>query len=146
MDSTDINILNLLQKDSRATLRSLGQAVSLSPPAVADRIEKMKKRGIIDRYTIEINRDKMDYHVIGYILAAPRPEKYNAFCEFCEKSPTIVEHHHLTGEFNAMLRFAAANTHELDKLLDQLKTYGDTRTSIELKMYFDRKEIPLQQA
>lgn len=142
MDSTDINILNLLQKDSSATLRSLGQAVNLSPPAVGDRLEKLKKCGIIDHYTIEVNRDKMDYHVIGYILAAPRPEKYGAFCKFCEKNPIIIEHHHLTGEFNAMLRFAATNTRELDKLLDHLKEYGDTRTSVELKVYFNRKDFP----
>ena len=46
-------------------------------------------------------------------------------------------------DYNAMLRFAVRDTNALDDLLAQIKQYGDSRTSVELKTLFDIKEIPL---
>ena len=44
---------------------------------------------------------------------------------------------------DALLQFAVRDTKELDALLAEIKTYGDSRTSVELKTLFDIKEIPL---
>ena len=74
---------------------------------------------------------------------APEPEKYAAFCAFCEQAAEITEHHHVIGGYNAMLRFAVLDTNALDKLLTKIKTYGDSRTSVSLKTYFDAKDLPL---
>lgn len=49
----------------------------------------------------------------------------------------------MIGVFNALLQFAVRDTKELDALLAEIKTYGDSRTSVELKTLFDIKEIPL---
>ena len=102
MDRTDYQILNILQADSRCTLRHIGDQVGLTPPAVSERI-----------------------------------------CVFCEQSPAVISHHHVIGVFNALLQFAVRDTKELDALLAEIKTYGDSRTSVELKTLFDIKEIPL---
>mgnify|MGYP000682466867 CR=1 FL=1 len=40
MDRTDYQILNLLQDDSRCTLRRMGDLVGLTPPAVSERIRR----------------------------------------------------------------------------------------------------------
>ena len=71
------------------------------------------------------------------------PRKTAAFCVFCEQSPAVISHHHVIGVFNALLQFAVRDTKELDALLAEIKTYGDSRTSVELKTLFDIKEIPL---
>ena len=47
MDRTDYKILNLLQQDSRITLRSIGEQVGLTPPAVSERIRKMEEDGVM---------------------------------------------------------------------------------------------------
>ena len=59
------------------------------------------------------------------------------------QSPAVISHHHVIGVFNALLQFAVRDTKELDALLAEIKTYGDSRTSVELKTLFDIKEIPL---
>ena len=41
MDRTDYQILNILQADSRCTLRHIGDQVGLPPPAVSARIRRM---------------------------------------------------------------------------------------------------------
>ena len=143
MDRTDYKILNLLQEDCRKTLRAIGEHVGLTPPAVAERIRKLEDEGIIRSYRISIDRTKLDSGITGFIMVAPEPEKYTAFCAFCERRPEITEHYHVIGHYNAMLRFAVRNTNALDDLLSQIKLYGDSRTSVELKTVFAAKDLPL---
>lgn len=56
MDRTDYQILNLLQDDSRCTLRRMGDLVGLTPPAVSERIRRMEESGVIRGYHIDIDR------------------------------------------------------------------------------------------
>ena len=143
VDRTDYKILNLLQQDSRITLRSIGEQVGLTPPAVSERIHKLEEDGVIRSFRVDIDRTLLDCSITGFVLVAPEPEKYASFCEFCENTPSIIEHYHVIGVYNALLRFAVRDTKELDGLLSVVKTYGDSRTSVELKTYFSAKELPL---
>ena len=133
MDRTDYQILNLLQADSRTTLKAIGDQVGLTAPAVSERIRRMEDRGVIKGFSINIDRNRLDCNMTGFILVAPAPEKYNRFCQFCENTPAIVAHHHVIGVFNALLRFAVA----------AIKQYGDSQTSVELGAYFEQKDVPL---
>ena len=45
MDRTDYQILNLLQADSRTTLKTIGDRVGLTAPAVSERIRRIKQYG-----------------------------------------------------------------------------------------------------
>lgn len=143
VDRTDYKILNLLQADCRKTLRAIGEEVGLTPPAVAERIRKLEEEGVIEAYCIRIDRTRVDCGITGFIMVAPEPEKYAAFCVFCEQSPEITEHCHVIGPYNAMLRFAVRDTNDLDELLTKIKTYGDSRTSVELKTYFSTKDLTI---
>ena len=144
MDRTDYKILNILQADSRTTLKDIGDHVGLTAPAVSERIRKMEEQGVIRGYHIDIDRERLDCNMTGFILVAPEPEKYNLFCDFCAKNPAIISHYHVIGVFNALLRFAVRGTRELDELLSSIKHYGASQTSVELKTYFETKEIPSQ--
>ena len=63
MDRTDYQILNLLQDDSRCTLRRMGDLVGLTPPAVSERIRRMEESGVIRGYHIDIDRTKLDCNI-----------------------------------------------------------------------------------
>ena len=117
MDRTDYQILNLLQRDSRTTLKCIGDQVGLTAPAVSERIRRMEEKGVIKRFSISIDRTLLDCNLTGFILIALFPEKYSQFCKFCEETPAITAHHHLVGKLNGLLRFAVKDTHELDNLL-----------------------------
>lgn len=143
MDRTDYQILNLLQADSRTTLKAIGDRVGLTAPAVSERIRRMEDRGVITGFRIGIDRSLLDRNITGFILVAPAPEKYGRFCQFCQDTPAIIAHYHVIGVFNALLRFAVRDTHELDTLLASIKQFGDSQTSVELGAYFEQKDVPL---
>ena len=56
LDDTDMEILRLLTEDSRRSFRDIADSVSLSPPAVSDRVDRLQEQGIIRRFTVEIDR------------------------------------------------------------------------------------------
>ena len=143
MDRTDYRILNILQVDCRATLKCIGDQVGLTAPAVLERVHKMEKNGIILNYKISVNRDKLDFNISGFIFVAATAKNYSKFCDFCREHPSIIQHHHTVGVYNALLRFSVHNAKELDELLAAIKNYGDSRTSVELNTYFYSKDIPL---
>ena len=116
MDRTDYQILNLLQADSRCTLRRMGDLVGLTPPAVSERIRRMEESGVIRGYHIDVDRTKLDCNITGFISVALEPDKYDKFCDFCASQSAVISHYHVV---------------------------GDSRTSIELKTLFDSKDIPL---
>ena len=143
MDRTDYQIPNLLQADSRTTLKAIGDRVGLTAPAVSERIRRLEGKGVIQSFSIHVDRTLLDCNLTGFILVAIFPDKYNQFCQFCENTPAIVAHHHVIGVFNALLRFAVADTRQLDTLLAAIKQYGDSQTSVELGACFEQKDVPL---
>lgn len=145
MDRTDYQILNILQQDCRATLKNIGDHVGLTAPAVSERIRRMEDLGAIQAYRVEINRERLDSTITGFILAAPMPEKYDAFCDYCQGKPAIISHYHVVGEFNALLRFAVCGTQQLERLLSEIKRFGDSQTFVALKTYFDTKDLPVSE-
>ena len=46
MDRTDYQILNILQKDCRTTLKHIGDQVGLTAPAVSERVRRMEEKGV----------------------------------------------------------------------------------------------------
>jgi DNA-binding Lrp family transcriptional regulator len=57
LDDTDLSILQLLSEDARRTYNEIATAVDLSPPAVSDRINRLKEDGIIRRFTIDVDHE-----------------------------------------------------------------------------------------
>ncbi|MEO0597699.1 MAG: AsnC family transcriptional regulator, partial [Chloroflexota bacterium] len=61
LDSTDWAILRELQDDARMSFAEIGRRVSLSSPAVKERISKLEDAGVIAGYRVDINLDAIGY-------------------------------------------------------------------------------------
>ena len=120
MDRTDYQILNILQADSRCTLRHIGDQVGLTPPAVSERIRRMEECGVIRSYRIDIDRTRLDCNITGFISVSLEPEKYAAFYDFCGQSPAGISRHRVIGDMRALLRFAVRGTVELAAVLAEI--------------------------
>jgi Lrp/AsnC family leucine-responsive transcriptional regulator len=56
LDDTDREILDILLSDGRRPYSDIAEAVDLSPPAVSDRIERLQERGVVRRFTVDLDR------------------------------------------------------------------------------------------
>jgi len=73
LDETDREILRLLLTDSRQPYSEIADAVDLSAPAVSDRVERLREIGLIDRFTVDLDRELLaeGQSVLVRIEAAP---------------------------------------------------------------------------
>lgn len=59
LDDTDRELLRLLLADARRSYRDLAEAVDLSAPAVSDRIDRLREVGVIERFTVDLDRSRL---------------------------------------------------------------------------------------
>ncbi|RKD89269.1 AsnC family transcriptional regulator [Halopiger aswanensis] len=59
LDETDMEILSLLAENARRPFSEIGEHVGLSGPAVSDRVERLQETGIINNFTIDVNRSQL---------------------------------------------------------------------------------------
>ncbi|MDZ7745609.1 MAG: AsnC family transcriptional regulator [Halobacteriales archaeon] len=59
LDETDFEILSLLAEDARRPYSDIGERVDLSGPAVSQRVARLRESGVIDGFTVSLNRDQL---------------------------------------------------------------------------------------
>ena len=67
MDKIDRMLIRLLQQNARYSLKQLSERVFLSSPAVAARIEKLEREGVITGYRANVDLDKTGYHITVFV-------------------------------------------------------------------------------
>ncbi|QCC51306.1 winged helix-turn-helix transcriptional regulator [Halapricum salinum] len=59
LDETDLEIMELLLSNARRPYSDIAEVVGLSAPAVSDRVERLQEMGIIERFTLAIDRSQL---------------------------------------------------------------------------------------
>ena len=59
LDETDVEILSLLAADARRPFSEIGERVGLSGPAVSDRVTRLQETGVIEGFTVDVDRTKL---------------------------------------------------------------------------------------
>jgi len=67
LDDVDLAILELLVRDARASQRGIAREVGMSPPAVADRIGRLERTGVIRGYRAELDRGLLGFSMVVYV-------------------------------------------------------------------------------
>ncbi|MGB9719460.1 MAG: Lrp/AsnC family transcriptional regulator [Candidatus Anstonellales archaeon] len=64
LDEKDMRILKMLRENSKTSLKNMAQELGMSETAVKKRVENLKRKGVIRRFTVEINE-----RVVGFAKA-----------------------------------------------------------------------------
>ena len=120
MDSIDKKLLILLQKDSKKTTKELSVKLNLSVTAVYERIKKLEREGIIKNYVALINRSKVGKSFIVFChikLIQHTREFLTKFESQVVKLSEILECHHVSGDYDYILKIAVRDMEEYREFL-----------------------------
>ncbi|KPI46927.1 Lrp/AsnC family transcriptional regulator [Clostridioides difficile] len=118
MDKIDFKIINSLKKNSRASTSEISRQVNLSIPAVSERIKKIEQSNIIQKYTIQINREKTKYKLLAFIfINTDLSESMEDFKQAILKHETVLECHHISGEYDYLIKVLAEDTSDLEEFI-----------------------------
>lgn len=131
MDATDLRIVDMLQRNGRATQLELAKAVGLSQPAVAERIKKLEERGVIIGYVARVDAAQLGVDITAFIgVGIEHPKFFDGFAKKVKGLDEVLECHRVAGEESYMLKVKTRNTRTLDRLLVEVlrQIPGVTRT------------------
>jgi Lrp/AsnC family transcriptional regulator, leucine-responsive regulatory protein len=151
LDEIDRQILCLLQENSRIASAQLARQVNLSAPGLQKRLKKLEESGIIAGYVALVNREALGLDLLCFAqvtLAHHQPEYVGQFCDRVKELPEVLECHHLTGEFDYLLKVIVSNRQHLEKFLfdkiTRIPGVDKIRTSIVLSEIKASTSLPLE--
>jgi Lrp/AsnC family leucine-responsive transcriptional regulator len=130
LDATNRRLLEELQRDARLSLAELGRRVGLSSPAVADRLSRLERDGVIAGYRVELNPRALGFALSAVIRIRPGARQIPKVAELAHAAPEVVECHRITGDDCFIMRAHVRDVEHLEELIDRFTPFGSTTTSI----------------
>ena len=132
LDNTDRLILKELLNNSRITMRELGEKVHLSGQATANRVMKLEDRGIIDKYTINLNREKLGDNIhVMITVTLTKMDDHSIFLNFIDGQEKYVFHNYkIGGDGCYIIEAIFSSNEELDNFLIDLTKYVNYKVTI----------------
>ena len=107
LDTIDKKLLLLLQSDCKKTTKELSLHLNLSVTAVYERIKKLEREGIIDKYVVLVNRSKVEKGFVVFChlkLVQHTREFLTKFESEVVKLKEVLECHHVSGDYDYILK------------------------------------------
>lgn len=131
LDNTDLQILDELSKNSRISMKELGQKIHLSGPAASARVEKLESSEIIEGYTVKINQVKLGYHVHAIISIYTKSTHHQPYLSFLKtQEPYVLNNYKISGDSCYLLECKFPSNEELDQFLVKLNEHVNYQLSI----------------
>ena len=130
LDDFARNLLVELAVNARASYADLGRRIGLSPTAVAERMRRMEEDGIIQGYTVNINRAALGLPILAVIRMTCDGTHYHPFVRFVKTLAEVRVCHHVTGGDAFFLETATRSLEDLERLIERLLPYGIPTTSL----------------
>lgn len=120
LDEIDRQILMALQENGRISNVELAQIINLSAPATHARVKRLTDQGYIHQYTTLLDKKKLGYDMICFVSVALQlhhQEGLEAFRTRINQMTEVLECHHVTGEFDYLLKVIIRNREDLERFI-----------------------------
>ncbi|MFJ7698606.1 Lrp/AsnC family transcriptional regulator [Lysinibacillus fusiformis] len=137
LDSTDLQILDILQREVHISNAELARRVSLSPPATHTRVKRLENEGYIDQQVAILNQEKLGFDLLCYVFMSTDIHQAKEIEELETSLQTmteILECHCLTGAYDYLLKIVIRDRRELNQFIRKLNKLGISRIQTNLSL------------
>ncbi|RKQ14441.1 Lrp/AsnC family transcriptional regulator [Ureibacillus endophyticus] len=128
IDDIDKKILVELSNNSRLSMSELSRRVHLSSPSVTERVRQMESFGIIKKYTLEIDYEKIGLPIQCIIEATVKNGDYKKFKNFIESLPNVEFCYRVAGNACYMLKMQFESFSKAEEFIDTVNPFAATVT------------------
>jgi Lrp/AsnC family leucine-responsive transcriptional regulator len=146
VDAVDASIIRELARDARLSLTELGRRVSLSRPAVADRIRRLEDSGVITGYGVQLDLARLGFGLKAHVSLRPRHRSGwnpNRLRDQLLAIGNVLSCVHVTGESCYDLAIAVRDASHLEQVIERLAVLGDTKTSVILSESISSHDVDI---
>ena len=141
-DLTDRKIISILQKDGRITMKHLGELINMSTPSTIDRVRRLEEAGVIKGYAAVVDYIALGYDMHIYIFVEVNQNKRPGLLEYIAKNQLIAGAHGVAGSKDMVLD-VYCRTSEFNKLVDELRSFGETESNMIMEFIKEEPIIPV---
>jgi Lrp/AsnC family leucine-responsive transcriptional regulator len=146
LDATNLRLLAELVADARISQAELGRRVGLSAPAVAERLSRLEREGVITGYRTEVSPLALGYTLAAVVRMRPAPRQIPAVADVARATPEVVECHRVTGEDCFYMKVHVRSVEHLEEVIDRFTGFGQTTTSIVQSSPVPRRSVEIGEA
>ena len=126
LDPVDLKILKILVKDGLATNKEIAAALNLTTTPVHERVKRLRRDGLIEKYTIELNRKLLNKNLLVFCNVSLKEHAFE-FLERFEKDiqtlPEVTECYCISGGSDFLLKIIVSDIDEYKSfILNKLST------------------------
>jgi len=143
LDPINQRLLEELQADARVTIAELGRRINLSAPAVADRIQRLERAGVITGYRAEVDPKAIGFPIAAVVRIRPTTRHLQKIPELAREIPEVVDCYRITGEDCFFVKLHLRSMDDLEEILDRFLVLGQTTTSIVHSAPLSGRALPL---
>lgn len=143
MKIDDINwkILECLQQNARQSNTAIARQVGVTSPAVSERIHKLEDAGIIEGYYAKVSHFETGYQLKAIITLRAFMGQLKPFIHKVKSFNEVINCYRITGDENIVMEVVLNNQKHLEQFIDQLISYGETKTHIVLSNVIESNPI-----
>jgi Lrp/AsnC family transcriptional regulator, leucine-responsive regulatory protein len=130
LDTINRRLLQELQADARLSMAELGRRINLSAPAVAERVQRLERAGVITGYRAEVDPKALGFPIAAVVRVRPTTRQLQKIPELAREIPEVVDCHRITGEDCYFVKLHLRSMDDLEEILDRFIVLGQTTTSI----------------
>jgi Lrp/AsnC family transcriptional regulator, leucine-responsive regulatory protein len=123
--SLDDRILSLLRENGRATYAAIASEIGLSAHAVAERVRRLERRGVIKGYRAIIDHESLGRTLEAFVdvrlLPTTDPDAFERLATRLDSALQVI---FVTGRFDFLVHLACHDAEELDQAVRQLRARG----------------------
>src|SRR5215475_385014 len=118
VDDLDLALLRALADDARQSQRALARAIEMSAPAVADRLARLERSGVIRGYRVDIDWAALGYPMVVYVaVTASAGMDLSEIIKAIKAVPEAEDMSVVTGGLDLLVRFRVRDHAHLRELL-----------------------------
>ena len=117
VDDLDLKILSELSNDASVSIPKLSEKINENSSVVYSRINRLVKKKLIERFTIEVNNKELGYTVKSLTGINMDSKQRSVVIEELFKIPGVREVSEVTGRFDILVTMYAKNLGEMHQLI-----------------------------
>ncbi|MDI9645832.1 MAG: Lrp/AsnC family transcriptional regulator [Archaeoglobales archaeon] len=147
IDEIDLLILKELQEDARKSLKEIAERVGVAEGTVYNRINKMKKMGVIKKFIPVVDFSILGYDLTAVIGVVAEGGHLEEIEEQIAKYKNVTAVYDVTGEFDILIVARFRDRESLDKFVKKIggmKNVTKTYTMLVLNVVKETHTIELE--
>ncbi|MGL5634714.1 MAG: Lrp/AsnC family transcriptional regulator [Sarcina sp.] len=129
IDNIDLEIINLLKNNSKITFKEIGEILHMTGQAIGLRVTKLQDENIIQNFTININKNKLENTITSFITIYMTTADHSRIKNLITKTPEIQKAYRVAGDGCYIIEIETTDNSIINKIIKDITEFANYKIS-----------------